>query len=149
MDVARPSNLRKKRIRRVLWSVVLLAVLAAVTVGLARLEPAPPSVDRSMVWVEKVKRGSMRREVRGSGTLVPEVIQWIPASSEGRVERILTLPGTVVTPDTVLIELSNPDLQLAALDAEAQLREAEANLASLRVTLQSQLLTQVVVAVLR
>ncbi len=143
MDKPRSESvIRKRKIRRILWGVGAAVVLTVVTVALSQLEPAAPSVDRNMVWVETVKRGSMLRQVRGSGNLVPEVIQWIPARTEGRVEQIQVLPGTVVEADTVILELVNADLELSALDAESELRAAEATLASLRVQLQSQLLTQ-------
>jgi len=142
VDIARPSRAKQRRVRRIAYGVIAFVALALTTYGLSRLEPAAPTVDRAMVWVDTVKRGSMLRQVRGTGTLVPEVIQWIPASTEGRVERIRVLPGSEVTAETVILELSNPDLELAALEAEAQLREAEANLSSLRVQLDSQLLNQ-------
>src|SRR5207344_2742424 len=94
----------------------LVAVLL-ITLGLSRLKPAAPSVERATVWVDQVKRGPMLRQVRGLGTLVPEEIRWIPALTSGRVERIVTLPGTELTPDTVILELSNPELELEAQDA--------------------------------
>jgi HlyD family secretion protein len=116
----------------------LVVVVALITLGLSRLEPAAPTVDRGAVLIDKVERGPMLRQVRGAGTLVPEVIRWIPARTEGRVERILVLPSSVVEADTVMIELSNPELELTALDAESEVRAAEADLANLRVQLQSQ-----------
>jgi HlyD family secretion protein len=113
-----------------------------ITLGLSRLKPAAPSVERATVWIDTVKRGPMLRQVRGLGTLVPEDIRWIPATTEGRVEKILTHPGTAVKPETVLLELSNPEVELTALDAESQLRAAEAQYTELKVRLQSQRLDQ-------
>ncbi len=117
-------------------------IIVLVTIGLSRLEPAAPSVEKGTVWVDTVKRGPMLRQVRGTGTLVPEEIRWIPATTEGRVERIVVLPGKVVEPDTVLIELSNPTLEVAAQDAASELKAAESESTNLDVQLQSQLLTQ-------
>src|SRR3954466_10797744 len=113
VDIARPSQARKKRIRRILIGGGALAVVVLITVGVSRLKPAAPSVDRGTVWIDTVKRGSMLRQVRGSGTLVPEEIRWIPATTQGRVENILLRPGANVKPDTVILELSNPDLENA------------------------------------
>jgi HlyD family secretion protein len=142
MDIPRPSVARQKRIRRTIFAVVGLIVLVLVTVGLAQLKPAAPTVEFGSVWPDTVKRGSMLRQVRGPGTLVPEDIRWIPAVTEGRVERRLALPGTVVEPSTVLLELSDPRVQQEALDAEYKLRAAEADLASMKVRLQNELLQQ-------
>jgi HlyD family secretion protein len=142
MDIPRPSVARQKRIRRLIFSIVGLVVIVLVTVGLAQLKPAAPTVERGSIWPDVVKRGSMIRQVRGPGTLVPEDIRWIPATTNGRVERILALPGTVVEPDTVILELSDEQVQQEALDAEYQLRAAEADLASLKVRLQNDLLQQ-------
>lgn len=132
---------RRKRHR---WMLGLgsLAVLAVVTVGLAQLKPAAPLVAKSAVWLDTVKRGEMLRQVRGAGTLVPEDIRWIPALNAGRVERILVLPGTAVKADTILVELSSPELEQAAFEAESQVKAAKAELANLRVQLESQQLTQ-------
>ncbi len=142
VDIPRESNKKKKQVRRAIWITIGIIAVTGVTWGLSRLEPALPSVDRNLVWIETVKRGSMLRQVRGSGTLVPEEIRWIPALNESRVERILVLPGSPIDPDTVILELSNPTLELAALDAQSELRAAEADLRSLQVQLQSDLLTQ-------
>src|SRR5207342_1049031 len=111
MDIPRPVDVRRRRLRRAAYSLAALAVLALVTLGLSRLKPAAPSVDRSTVWIDTVKRGPMLREVHGLGTLVPEDIRWIPATTMGRVERILSRPGTVVESGTVILELSNPSLE--------------------------------------
>jgi HlyD family secretion protein len=141
MDIARPDIAeRKKKRRRILIAASAAAVLL-VSLGISRLRPAAPTVD-STVWIDEVKRGPMVRQVRGLGTLVPEEIRWIGAATEGRVERIVVLPGTPVKADTLLLELSNPEVELAALDAVSQLRAAEAQLAELKVRLESQRLNQ-------
>ncbi|MCS6805933.1 MAG: efflux RND transporter periplasmic adaptor subunit [Acidobacteriota bacterium] len=142
MDIPRPSVARRKRLRRALYGLIGLGLIVLITVGVSRLKPAPPSVERATVWIDTVKRGPMLRQVRGLGTLVPEEIRWIPAATEGRVERRLVQPGAVVKSDTVLLELSNPELEQAALEAKMQLRAAEAEYTNLRVQLESQLLTQ-------
>ncbi len=142
MDIARPSQARKKKIRRILIGSGTLAAVLLITAGLSRLRPAAPSVDSATLVIDTVKRGSMLRNVRGLGTLVPEEIRWIPAISEGRVERLVVLAGTPVKADTVILELSNPELELQALDAESQLRAAEAALTELKVRLESQHLDQ-------
>jgi HlyD family secretion protein len=138
MDIARPSQVRKRLWRRVALGAAGLLFVVLVTVGVSQLEPAAPVVDRTQVWIDAVERGPMLRQVRGAGTLVPEIIRWIPATTEGRVERIHVLPGTSVDRETVLLELSNPELELATLDAASELRAAEAALANLRVQLQTQ-----------
>ena len=143
MDIARPASVaRQKKIRRTLFAVGALIVVVLVTVGLAQLKPAAPTVESGSFWPGQVRKGSMLRQVRGPGTLVPEDIRWIPASTDGRVERILTLPGTTVEADTVILELSDERVQQEALDAEFQLRAAEAELASLTVRLRNELLQQ-------
>jgi HlyD family secretion protein len=143
MDIARPDQARKKRRRRILYSLAGLTVLVAITIGLSRLKPAAPLVENP--WPDTVKRATSEnpflRQVRGNGTLVPEEILWIPTLSAGRVVRILVLPGARVKADTVLVELSNPDVDQAAFDAESQLKGAEADMANLRVQLDSQKLT--------
>ncbi len=133
---------KKKKIRHIVYGILALILIAATTVGLSLLKPAAPSVDRSTVWIDTVKRGSMLREVRGLGTLVPVDIQWIPAVTEGRVEKRLVDPGTAVKPDTVILELSNPTLVQTETDAEMQLKAAEASLENLKVQLQSAELTE-------
>jgi HlyD family secretion protein len=142
MDIPRPGVARQKRIRRTLYGAMAAFVILLITLGLSRLKPAAPTVERATVWIDQVKRGPMLRQVRGLGTLVPEEIRWIPALTPGRVERIVTLPGTELTPDTVILELSNPELELEALDAESQLRGAEAQRIELKVRLRSQHLDQ-------
>ncbi len=142
MDIDRPDIARGNRIRRALYWTGALIVIAMVTVGVSRLEPAAPTVERATVWTDVVRQGGFTRQVRGTGTLVPEEIRWITPTTEGIVERILVLPGAEVTPNTVLVELSNPELELRAIEAAFQLAAAEAELSNLRVQLQSQLLTQ-------
>jgi HlyD family secretion protein len=115
-----------------------LTALALVTVGLSQLKPAAPSVDRSSVYTNAVQRGPMLREVRGNGALIPEEIRWIPAMNSGRVERILVLPGAAVSADTIIVELSNPELMQAAFDAEWAVKAAEAQYQKLKVQLDSE-----------
>ena len=142
MDIPRQRAGRRKLV--LILSAVLAALVAVpvITRALARLQPAPPAVDRSSVWIDTVKRGDMLREVRGLGTLVPEEILWIPSTTEGRVEKILVRPGARVRKNTVLMVLSNPQLENDALDAQYQLRAAEAALVDLKVKLQSSKLQQ-------
>src|SRR5213596_1974725 len=142
MDIPRPDVAAKKRKRRIITiSAVALGVILA-TIGLSRLKPAVPSVDRSSVWIDTVKRGPMVRQVRGLGTLVPEDIRWIPANTEGRVEKINIWPGTKVEPGDVILELSSPELEQSAHEAESKAKGAEADLATSRATLQRELLDQ-------
>jgi HlyD family secretion protein len=142
MDIARPSQARQKRIRRIAIGSASLLGLLLITLGLSRLRPAAPSVERATVWVDTVKRGEMLRQVRGLGTLVPEEIRWIPAVTEGRVERIVIHPGTPVTANSVILELTNPEVEQAALQADSERRSAEAQAAELKVRLESQRLDQ-------
>jgi len=142
MDIARPHIAKQKRRRRILFASGGLLALIVITVALSHLKPAVPSVDRSTVWVDTVKRGPMVREVRGLGTLVPEEIRWIPANTEGRVEKIVVRPGTQVKADTVILELSSPELEQAAHDAESKLKAAEAEFTTLQAKLQGDLLDQ-------
>jgi len=137
MDLPRHIDLKKKRTKRVIISVAGAILVLALTLGLARLKPAAPSVEKATVWIDTVKQGEMVRQVRGTGTLVPEVIQWIPAATEGRVQRIVVLAGTQVKADTVILELNNPELVTSEKDAELQLRAAEAEYAGERVKLQN------------
>ncbi|HET9481021.1 MAG TPA: HlyD family efflux transporter periplasmic adaptor subunit [Candidatus Polarisedimenticolia bacterium] len=142
MDIPRESQARKRRNRRIAFGAIAIVAVAVITVGLSRLEPAAPGVDSGTLWMDNVKRGPMIRQVRGSGTLVPEEIRWIPALTQGRVEKILALPGTIVKPDTVLLELSNQEVEVAALEAEQELKGAEAEMANLRVQLEGDLLAR-------
>ncbi|HZH16342.1 MAG TPA: HlyD family efflux transporter periplasmic adaptor subunit [Archangium sp.] len=135
---------KKPKTRRKPWLLAGLGVLVllGVTVGLSRLRAAAPTVERGTVWLDTVKRGPMIRQVKGAGTLVPEYIRWLTADTAGRVERIHVRPGTPVEPGTLLLELSNPDVQLQALEAERQLASAEAELISLRTNLETQRISQ-------
>ena len=142
MDVPRPHIAKQKRKRRIIIIASSILGLIAVTFALSRLKPAVPSVDRSTVWIDTVKRGPMVRQVRGLGTLVPEDIRWISANTEGRVEQILVWPGTRVEAETVILELSSPELEQAANDAESKAKAADAELTTLRATLQRELLDQ-------
>lgn len=143
MDVARPKSVaRNRQIRRWLYAGAVLVGVVVIMSALSRLKPAAPTVERATVWVDAVKRGPMVRQVRGAGTLVPEEIRWIPAITEGRVEQIVIRPGKLVTPDSVILELSNPTVQQEAIDAELQLKAAEAMLANLRVQLEQERLAQ-------
>jgi HlyD family secretion protein len=119
-----------------------LGLVCLITVGLAQLKPAAPPVERGSLLFDNVKRGQLIRQVRGNGTLVPQEIRWIPTINQGRVERIVVLPGARVKADAVLVELSNPDVIQAEFDARSQVKTAEADLANLRVQLDSQKLTQ-------
>jgi len=140
MDIARPSNAKKKRIRQVIYGGVALIAVVLVSVGLSKLKPAAPTVERAVVWPDTVKRGNIKREVRGLGTLTPEDIRWIPATTQSRVEKIVLRPGSKVQKDSVILELSNPTLDQQLMDAELKLQAAEAGLANLKVSLQNDLL---------
>jgi len=142
MDIQRPSNARAKKIRRITYGTAALLLLGGVTYGLSKLRPAAPSVDRATIWPDEVKRGPMLREVHGLGTLVPEDIRWIPAQTDSRVERWVLRPGAIVKPDSIIMELSDPTLQREALDAEFQLKGAEADYANLKVQVDSDLMNQ-------
>jgi HlyD family secretion protein len=142
MDIPRESAIRKRRLRRLIYLAVGLLAIGSVSLGLSRLKPAAPSVDKATVWVDTVKRGPMLLQVRGLGSLVPEEILWIPATTDGRVVRRFILPGTPVKADTVIMELANPEQEQATLDAEWQLIAAEAQYKSLKAQLDSQLLDQ-------
>ncbi|WP_426755764.1 HlyD family secretion protein [Myxococcus sp. Y35] len=135
---------KAKKPRRKPWMLAIggACALLAVTVGLSRLRPAAPTVERASVWLDTVKRGPMVRQVKGAGTLVPEYIRWLTADTAGRVERIHVRPGATVTADTLLLELSNPDVQLQALEAERQLASVEAELIQVRMELETQRLAQ-------
>jgi HlyD family secretion protein len=142
MDIQRPSNARAKKIRRIIFATVAAVLLAGVTFGVSRLRPAAPSVDKATIWPDEVKRGPMIIDVRGIGTLVPEDIRWITALTDSRVDKIVLHPGAIVKPDSIIIELSDPILQRETLDAEYQLKAAQADLESLKVTINSELLNQ-------
>jgi HlyD family secretion protein len=140
MDIARPNVAKEKRRKRIIYAVIAGVVLIGITVLLGQLKPAAPTIERNLVWVGTVKRGPMLRQVRGLGTLVPEEIRWIAARTQGRVDKIIIRPGAVVEPGTLILELTNPDVVSNAANAKSQLQAAEAQLAGLRVTLESGLL---------
>ncbi len=144
MDIARPEIKRQKRRRQIIWTIVGLVVLGGISLGISRLKPAAPTVDRSTVWTDTVKRGSMLRQVRGLGSLIPshEDVRQIPAETEATVIRIDKLPGSQVDANTVLVEMVNPQLEQEALDAQLQVKAAEAEYQSLKVKLDSDLMTQ-------
>ena len=145
MDIQRPASVAQgKKRKQIMLGVVGVLVIGLVSVVLARLKPAAPTVERATVWVDTVKRGPMLRQVRGLGTLVPvdEARRWVPASTQGRVERIILRPGVQVTPDTVVLELSDPQAQQALSDAEQQLRGGEADYGSLKAQLDTENLNQ-------
>lgn len=144
MDIARPEFKEQKRRRQIMWAGIGLVCLIAVTIGVTRLKPAAPEVERSTVWTDTVKRGPMLRQVRGIGSLIPsqEFTRQIPAETEATVVRILKLPGSQVKSDTILLEMSNPQVEQAAVDARLQLKAAEAEYKSLKVRLQSDLMNQ-------
>jgi len=143
VDIARSPDVKKrKKIRRILVGAGLLLVAILITVGVSRLKPAAPSVDRATVWIDTVKRGPMLRQVRGSGTLVPEEIRWIPSTTAGRVDVIRLRPGAVVRPDTVILELSNPDLQQSVKEAQLAFQSAQAAYVNRKAELESALLSQ-------
>lgn len=142
MDIPRPERKRAKRLRQAAIGGAVAVLLALGTVGLMRLEPAAPSVARASVWVDTVREGEMLREVRGPGTLQPREIRWIAAQTEGRVERVIVRPGAEVQPDTVLVEMSNPDLMQQTEEARYALQAAQAELTELKLQLQSKQLDQ-------
>jgi len=143
VDIARsPEIKRKKKIRRILYGGIGLIAILLVSYGVSRLKPAAPSVERSTIWIGTVKRGPMLRQVRGSGTLVPEEIRWIPATTQGRVESILLRPGAQVRPDTVILELSNPELQNGVKEAQLAYQSAQAAYVNRKQELESALLSQ-------
>jgi len=154
MDVARPDIARRKKRRRLFASLAALAAMAAVTIGLSRLKPAAPTVEKSSIWTDTVKQATrenpMLRQVRGNGSLVPEQIQFVQSETDGRVERIFVKPGAEVTADTVLMELSNAELKQLVFDAEYQVKVDKAQITKLKVQLESERLAQkAVVATLK
>ena len=142
MDIQRPSNARAKKIRRIIYASIALVSITGVTYGVTRLRPAAPAVDKATIWTDEVKRGPMIRDVRGIGTLVPVDIRWSPAQTDSRVDRIVLHPGAIVKPDSIILELSDPILQRETLDAEYQLKAAQADLENLKVQINSELLNQ-------
>ena len=144
MDIARPEFKTQKRRRQTMIAIAVVLGVAAVSYGVSRLKPAAPTVERGTVWTDTVKRGPMLRQVRGTGSLVPsqEAVRQIPAETEATVVRILMLPGSQVKRDTILLEMSNPQTEQAAVDADLQLKATEAEYKSLRVKLESDLMNQ-------
>ena len=143
MDIKRaPKSKIKKKIRNGIMIVVGIAAIGGITYGLTKLKPAAPTLDRSTAVIETVKRGEMVRDVRGNGTLVPEVTRWVPAPADGRVEKILLKAGVEVDPSTVIAELSNPQLEQTASDTDLQVKAAQADQETLKVKLESDTMTQ-------
>jgi HlyD family secretion protein len=144
MDIAHPEFKAQKRKRQIAVSAVVIVVIAAATMAVYRLRPAAPTVERGTVWTDSVKRGPMLRQVRGVGSLVPsqEAVLQIPAETEATVVRIRMLPGSLVKADSVLLEMSNPQVEQASIDSELQLKAAEAEYQSQRMTLESSLMNQ-------
>ncbi len=140
MDI--PRDPKPKKRKRVLYGVLGTLALALVTVGLRSLQPAAPGVDRATVWFDTVQAGTMVRQVRGPGTLVPEQNRWITAVNSGRVEQILVLPGTEVTPSTIIVRMTNPDVEVEYLRSQQQFSDAQVALVQLRTTLITQELQQ-------
>jgi HlyD family secretion protein len=145
MDVPRPKALRNKRIKRAIYVLIAVVAVSFVALGVSRLQPAAPSVEKATVWMDTVKRGPMLRDVRGLGTLVPEELRWIPATRDGIVERINVKIGDAVRADTILLVLSNPELEQSLVEAELQIKAAEADVANTRAQLQSQVINQEIV----
>ena len=142
MDIIRENFAAQRRRRRIVYAFIGIAAIVLVTLGLSRLKPAAPSVDRGTAWIDTVKRGPMVRQVRGLGTLVPIDIRWIPAQTDGRVDSIPVLPGAHVNKDTVLVTLSNPQLEQETMNAKWALNAAEADEKNLEAQLESQVLAQ-------
>jgi HlyD family secretion protein len=142
MDIQRPSNARAKKIRRIAYGTVALILLVGVTYALSKLKPAAPSVDAGTVWSDTVKRGPMLREVRGLGTLVPVDIRWVAAQTDAHVDQWVLRPPAVVKPNSIIMELSDPTVQKDAVDAEYQLKGAEADYQNMRVQVNSDLMSQ-------
>ncbi|MEP6707202.1 MAG: HlyD family efflux transporter periplasmic adaptor subunit [Pyrinomonadaceae bacterium] len=143
MDIKRTGKSKlKKRVRTAIFVGIGLVAVGGITLVLARLKPASPTLDRSTAVIDTVKRGQMLREVRGIGTLVPQLTRWVPAPADGRVEKILVQAGVEVGSDTVIAELSNPQMEQQALDADFQVKAAEADLENLRVRLEGDTMTQ-------
>src|SRR5215469_3778750 len=142
MDIQRPDQSHSKRIKRIAYAAIAVLLTGGVTIGVSRLRPAAPTVDRATTWTDEVKRGAMLRDVHGLGTLVPEEIRWIPAQTDSRVDRKVLKPGAIVHPSSIILELSDPQLQRDLLDAQYLLKGAEADYANLKVQVNSQLMNQ-------
>ena len=142
MDISRPDLARKKKLRQALYAATAVIVVVVITTSVSSLEPAAPRVDPDTIYLDTVQRGPMVRQVRGTGTLVPERIRWIPATTDGTVERIVIRPGALVAPDTVILELSNPELEQSVLEARLNLKAAEARFSNRQVEVERDLLNQ-------
>ena len=142
VDIARPSQAKRKRIRRILWGSATLLAIVLISVAVSRLKPAAPTVDRAVVWIDAVKQGNLVVQVRGSGTLTPEDIRWIPAMTQGRVEKIVLRPGAQVKADSVILELTNPELEQQVREAELEYQSAQAAYVNRKAELQTGLLSQ-------
>ena len=142
MDIARPDIARKKKFRRSFYGVLAVVAVSLTTVAVSRLQPAAPRVDRDAIYLDTVGRGPLVRQVRGVGTLVPEQIRWIPATTDGNVERIVIQPGAVISPETIVVELNNPELEQVALEAQLNLDAARARYSNRRVEVERSLLEQ-------
>ncbi len=142
MDIARPELAIARRRRKTIYAVIGAIGLAAMTFFVLRLEPSAPVLEKSSVWTDTVKRGELMIEVRGPGTLVPKTTRWISAETAARVERLVVKPGAIVQADTVILELSNPEVQDAMLAARAALTAARADLSAQEMQLKSQSLDQ-------
>ena len=142
MDISRPDLARKKKLRRALYAGTAVMAVVVITVGVSHLEPAAPRVDRDTIYLDTVQRGPMVRQVRGTGSLVPEQIRRIPATTDGTVERIVMRPGALVAPDTVILEMSNPELGQSTLEARLNLEAAEARYSNRQVEVERELLNQ-------
>ena len=142
MDIARPDIARKRKFRQSFYAVLAVVAVSLTTVAVSRLQPAAPRVDRDAIYLDTVGRGPLVRQVRGVGTLVPEQIRWIPATTDGNVERIVIQPGAVITPATIVVELNNPELEQTALEAQLNLDAARARYSNRRVEVERSLLEQ-------
>jgi HlyD family secretion protein len=144
MDIVREDFAEKRRKKRIILASAGIVVALSITLGLSRLKPAAPTVEKGAVWMDTVKRGPMNREVRGPGSLVPEAegIRQISAATDARIERLVLQPGSQVEPNSILIEMSNPELSRDTLDAEWQVKAGQAELMNTKVRLQKELMDQ-------
>jgi len=142
MDIPRFGVARSKKIRRILFLILFILVASAMTYGLSKLKPAAPSVERATLWPDKVKRGPMLRDIHGTGTLVPEDFRWIPSNRNGLVEKLNVRIGDTVEPNTILAQLSNPDLEQGLMDTTLQIKAAEAELVNMRASNENSVINQ-------
>src|SRR5215467_12193228 len=144
MDIVRDESVKKKKRRKqIAMTVVAVVAVLGITLGVTRLKPAAPSVDMGTIWPDTVKRGSMLRQVHGLGSLVPipDDVRLIPAETDVHVDRILILPGTPVKPDSVIMELSNPQVEQEAVSADLELKSAEAEYHNTKAKIDSDLMS--------